>query len=1514
MNKNRISKIIILLVFLSIIFIDDRSYSQDRLSYPNISESQLSPEEAEKKLRVTGTHAIYHGKATVDTARNIITLTEQPYIITSTHFVRADEIKWFREEGRVQLTSNARIRSFETNDVLAGKVATYYQYPTNEIARIEGKADDKQRAFAYSLPNVIEADELKVIDENTYEAHGDVKFYNVIDDDRASGEDSTYDKKKNLLKLEGNAYIQYGDVKSFADKITAHLDDNHSIMEDNAKIMIKSNIAKAERIELFDSENQREAILKTNAVLEQYAKNDPERRKKPVRRIKAKEINYKEDLNSDKREVYMEDESTIIDYSNPESAMKGEPYRIIEADDIDYIENKDGTNIHLKGNSSYEQIDYKVVEKKGSQTRIKTYSELVTKANLIDVTYDSNMENEVIDLNGNTKILSPTRTIFADKGKIVERKNATMEGNVEVYEHNENVTEITTRAYGSMLEAYDVDRPEMSRYILIGDANVYQGDNHASGNKMIMRNNDNVITIEGNAKFKGEDIQASAGFIRSKEHEDGKRTFLLSKNAKIKQGEDYASGNEITMDERDGSAEIKGNAVYIGENTKASADRIKSTEYEEDGKRKYILMGEAEVEQGDDYASGERIMLDEKTNVAIIDGNGYFKTDEREVNANYIKSEEIYQLNDGTYSTTNKEGRKTTKLTLENYVRMNDPTQSIRSDFATVYQTEPETNGGKTTSSAYLTGQVEIIDKEQDITIKGNTVDYVELSETETLANISGNAFVSQEDGQMDADIITYKEKTIGNNTYTDVIGIGGVEVINNEDVITSKMGELHRVTPNNDGKNYDNILFKGDVVVDGEEIDAVCQDLTLNRTPIKGTNLIKEEWLLYGDVEIDQQDRHASAGVVEYVKDYPTKNANEPDETYNFYQNAVIYEILEDEGSDTATTVDANKEASPTAESDTETEKEKSTDTTSLRKTTGSEKSVSETDESDDDDNSDDEDEADNENSTMKYYTGDGEWGELLTTAQKLEDNRKDNDDGDDSENGKDEKDGDTKDEEKPAEDSEKDDETSGKKDIWSELEFTINGILREDEIPYVEKFSDNVREYPNQRRVMGDRVFYNVNTRDNVKTTSLESVDNAKFYDPRFDVIGDTIELVIKSYPKTNKDDDYELFINEGLVDKSRFADETDEEADSDNDTDTASQSKEKSIDKREDSDSLILKDDKDDESGSKNDKSDKTSFGNESLLNTMSRKHYLNLLQEFSRQRTIGEPSDNEKDDDDDLKRTVEKTDENSDKNKDDEKQTSEEKEKRPQPKAIIRDYEEKVLVEGNEIYGKYVKEKNGTEYISFDAWENVVLFSEEDEFKTTGQYLDFHRETFRKNGKEQYKDYIKTIGEVMFNSKNEVTGKAEMAVVNRDTSLPREDIDLYENAQIRRYEYSTTTVLEDILTLSGGHIYMNGIDNYLVSTEEALLVSEKEDLTINADRIEYYEQVDRAFARGNVLTTLNDNRFTSNYLYYDGMKKQIMLKGKVRYILGTSVDGTADEILFDMETEEIISEGGSADLES
>ncbi len=504
---------------------------------------------------------------------------------------------------------------------------------------------------------------------------------------------------------------------------------------------------------------------------------------------------------------------------------------------------------------------------------------------------------------------------------------------------------------------------------------------------------------------------------------------------------------------------------------------------------------------------------------------------------------------------------------------------------------------------------------------------------------------------------------------------------------------------------------------------------------------------------------------------------------------------------------------------------------------------------------------------------------------------------------------------------DGKEDDSLSDKvDDVWSDLEFTVNGILKDDEIPNVEKFSDNPREYPNQRRVMGDRVFYNVNTRGGIETTSLESIDNAKFYDPRFDILGDDIELVIKSYPKTGKDDDYELFINKGFVDKTQFEDDTEDDNTTEDSDDTETEKRNnKDTDSREqDNDDPISNDGKTDE-GNNNNKTNDVAFSNGYSINSMKKEAGFIQPKEFSHQDRTNKKDDNENDGKNEVEEESSESTETDRKEDDkmttptnDDEQTETDEE--GTPRAIIRDYEEKVLIEGNEIYGKYVVEENGDEDISFDAWENVVLFSEEDEFKTTGEYLDFHRETFKKDGEEHYKDYIKTIGGVKFNSKNEITGKSEWAVVNRDSSLPREDVDLYEDAQIRRYEYDKVEQLEDILTLNGGHIYMNGVDNYLVSTEDALLTSEKENLTINADRIEYYEQVDRAFARGDVLTTLNDNIFTSNYLYYNGVKKQILLKGKVRYILGTSVDGTADEILFDMETEEIISEGGSADFES
>jgi lipopolysaccharide export system protein LptA len=1362
MIYNLSSKMKIIIIVLLITILDAGFlYSQDRIDFSDLTESDLSPEEAESSLRVTGEDTIYHGNVSVDTESNVITLTNDPYIITATHFVKADTIIWYRNDGIIELDKNTRIRSFETDDVAAGDKAFYYQDPVDMLASIKGNADETQRAFIFSSPNVVEADQIIILDEDTYEAKGNVEFHNTDDENKATANYGIYKKSEDVLELSGNSYIFYNDIKSYADEITAFLNENRSLMEGNARIISGTNVAKAGSIEMFDEEDKRRAILTKDAVLEQFGRQDTDRKEGAVRQAKSQKITFIEDNATGDRELYMTGDSTVYEYSNPDSPLQGDPYRIIKAQDIDYLEKSDKTQIILKNNASFEQINYRVKGRQGDNATIEKYTEMIAKADDIDVNYNSDRTKEVINLNGNTSIVSPDRTIFSDKGTITDRNHAVMTGNVEVYEHDIELTEIKTEAYARKMEAFNIDDLPNSRYILTGNVEVYQGDDYASGDYMELSNKDNTIIIDGRAFYRGEQTQASADYIKSKEYAGGKRTYLLEGDASVKQGNDYASGNTINMDERDDTASIVGDAYYT------------------DGVR--------------------------------------------QVYADSIDSDDMSRTSSNT-----------TKLTLTGNVRFLEPGRSIRSSHAVVFQEELPGGSGEPiiNNSAYLTGNVEIIDDNQGVTISGNLVDYIELSPKKTVANISGNAIVAQTDGTMFADIITYTEeegKKMADNSvmdYINVTGVGDVRVISADNIITSDFGELKRKTPPETSLNKDEIIFKGSVVVDGEELDATTETLTLLREPIDGSELIEEKWTLTGNAIIDQPQRHAEAGVVEYIKTYPTKLASEAEETYRFYYEAILTEELAEE-----------EESQPSALS---------------RKA----------DDDDDDDGKPDSSrrKEDENSSNPTSFTQPILRGKLPPPS--LDDIFNDDDD---------------------------DDDDDGQDSIQDTID-DYTKLLSDDEMNRVEPFSDKKREFDNKRQIKGDAVFYNIKRSEGKEVETMEAINKATYNDPRLDVSGETIKFIIISYAQSGKDDDYKFYINEGMVDKetkgryvnygeSKDEEESDEDADDD--------------ERRRDTDSLLLfskvnphqltnisyqeenDDDDDNEDDSQNDKEDEDKTGID-----------------MEKQRA----ADTEENHDDNQTQTD--TPDTVKRNTTDDGMI----------RAMIRDYEQKIIVEGDEIHGDYAINEVNEESIRLKVWNKVIFYSEEDEFTANSEFVDFNRDSFVVEEESYHDDHIEIYDNVKFNSEDEITGRATYAIVDINSYEDIQEANLYEDAQLRQYQ------IDDIVTLSGGQIYLNGTENYVVSTDNAVLESRAQGLTVTADRIEYYNELERAYARGNVLTEQGGNIFTSNYLYYEEETQLITLKGSVRYILEDSIDGDASEITYDIETGEIVSESGSADIES
>lgn len=1305
-----ICHITLFLIFTSII------YAQDRIDYSNITESELSPEEAETKLRVRGTNTIYHGNAQVDTANGIITLTEEPYIITETHFVMADEIVWYREEGRVELRKNARIRSFESDDVAAGEKATYFQNPKDQIAIIEGIRGRTQRAFVYSLPNIVEADQIRIIDEDNYEAEGSVKFYNIMRKDKATAEYGLFKKKTNILILEKNAYIFYNDIKSYANKITAYLNENKSIMVGNARIISGTNVAKSDRIELYDEDDKRRAVLIKNSVLEQYPKSDKDRRGTPARRVEGERIIFEELKNeSEERYLYVKGNAVIKDLSSPSSPMKGDPYRIARGDDIEYTNINNEINVKLQGNASFEQIKYRVKNKRGSNVIIEKYTELHSKSENINVNMTEDMEKETITLEKDSVIMTPTRTIFADDGEIIDRNYALMKGNVQVYEHDETVSEIKTKATCDELEAFDIQNQAESLYKLKGNVKVKQGDNFSSGDYMELISKEDTVIIDGQAYYNGNQAEASADHITAKQYEDGKN--------------------------------------------------------------KFTLVGKAYIKQENRHASGDVIKIDEKEDYAEIDGNAYYSEKTMGVFANYIKSE--------TVSTQEEKemGIKVTKLTLDKNIELVDVDREIDTDHAVVYQ--KEYSNGDVANSAYLSGNVRIFDN--GATIRGDFVDYIETRDKNKYANVSGRASVLQEDGTMYADIISYKELYLETELHTDITGTGHVRVTTEGNTITSEYGELFRRKKHNEDINNDEIFFKGDVVVEGEELNAVCQNLTLIRNPIKNTSLINEKWTLREAVEIDQPKRHATADTVEYIKKYPTSESAIIEEAYNFYHEAIVYEYID--GNNGGTSIIGEK------------------------------------------------------NHDYPVYQRDN----IIS----------------------------------PDDDEEESD--TGSKSVEDKAKDKLHELLSDDTIIRVEPFSQEKREYTDQRRITGDAVFYNItrNTKENTETTQIRSTLNATYNDDRLDASGETIKFVLYSYPGTNKKDTYEFMVNENLIkDKESYTEEPSEDANT--------KPKDKNNTEKDDA------------------KSERTDIRKEKskayIFNPLFMNHYgkidkglpLDLFNEDEDDEGIG---------DDDIDRI--KTSEDTAKEKSEEWSSTT---KDGYQRAIIKDYEQKVMIIGDEVYGKLNADKSNEEKIEIKVWESAIFFSEEENFTSNSDYLYFKRISDKSSAETEHKDYIESIGNVKFNNKNEQTGKAGKLIVNRYTKTEQEDMDMYYDAQVRRYD------VDDVLTLTGKHIYLNGKEEYIVSTGDARVISKKEQFDVTADRIEYYDKVERAYARGDVLTLLEDNKFSSDYLFFEGKKDLLTLKGSVRYTLSDSIDGYADVVVFDVETEEIIAEGGNAIIDS
>ncbi len=1351
-------------------------YSQERIDFTDLIESDLSPEEAESSLRVTGDDTIYHGDVSVDTEKNIITLTNNPYIITATHFVRADTIIWYRNDGTIELDNNTRIRSFESDDVAAGRKAFYYQNPDDRLASIQGNVDETQRAFIYSSPNIVEADQIIIIDENTYEAKGNIEFHNIEDDNKATANYGIYRKNAEVLELSGNSYVFYNDIKSYADKITAYLNENRSLMEGNARIISGTNVAKAGIIEMFDEASSRRAILTEDAVLEQYARDDINRENGVVRQAKSDKITFEENKTNGERTLFMVGNSTVFEFSNPKSPLKGDPYRVIKAQDIDYLEKSDKTEILLKNDASFEQINYRVKGRQGSNTTIEKYTEMIAKADNIDVNYNNDRSNEVINLNGNSSIVSPERSIFSDKGTITDRKHALMTGNVEVYEHDQDLTEIKTQAYARQMEAFNIDDLPNSRYILTGDVEVYQGEDYASGDLMELSNKENTIIIDGEAFYKGQQTQAKADYIKSKEYEGGERTYLLEGEASVRQGSDFASGNTINMDERDNTASISGNAYYT------------------DGVRK--------------------------------------------VYADRIDTEDMERTSDNT-----------TKLTLTGNVRFLEPGRSISCSHAVVFQEEVNTGAEEpiVNNSAYLTGSVEIVDDEQGVTISGNLVDYIELSNTKTVANISGNAVVTQTDGTMFANIITYLEekgKTLADGSiqdYINVTGIGNVRVISDDNIITSDFGELRRKTPPDTAVNNDEIIFKGSVVVDGEDLDATTENLNLFREPIPNTSLVEEKWTLTGNAVIDQPDRHAEAGVVEYIKTYPTKLSSEAEETYRFYQEAVLTEILEDE-----------------PETDTQSDE-------------------SRRNEGDDNDNDDGSTRRRETESSSNTYSLNQPLLMGTLPPPSLDDIFNNNDDDDDGE---------------------------GQDSLQDTIE-DYTKLLADDEIIRAGPFSDEERDFNNRRQIKGDAVFYNIKRTEGQSIETMEAVNKATYNDPRLDVKGETIKFVIISYPQAGKDDDYKFFINEGLVDENTkakyidFGKQSVDDEDGEENEETDSRREENTLltlskINHYDIPYLSFQDDNNDNDGNNDNEEEEENEDD-------------NNNSEFQFQL--------EKESDDDTDNSSNNSPNNSSGRTDTRRESdagadSKEEQKTTDEgyiRALIKDHEQKIIVEGDEIHGDYAISGSNDESIRLKVWNKVIFYSQEDEFTANSEFVDFSRESFMADGESHYDDHIEIYDNVKFNSEDEITGRASYAIVDINSYEDIQEANLYDNAQLRQYQ------IDDIVTLTGGKIYLNGTENYVVSTDNANLTSRAQGLSVTADRIEYYNELDRAFARGNVLTEQGTNTFTSNYLYYEGETQLITLKGSVTYIIDTSIYGTADEITYDLETGEIISEDGDADIE-
>jgi len=1507
-------------------------------------------------LRVTGNRVIYHGKASVDTSNNIITLTNDPYIITATHFVRAGKIIWYRNDGKVELIDNSRIRSFETDDVAAGQKAVYYQNPKGTIATIEGKVDSNQKAFIYSLPNIVEADMIRIIDEDTYEATGNVQYYNVTDENKATANYFNYSKKTNILTLKGNAYALYNGIKSYADKIIAKPDNNNIFMEGAARVISNNNVAKGETIDLYDEKELRRAIITKNATLEQYAKNDPNRKNNPARRATSDKIIFEESKLKNDRKLYLIGRSTVTDYSNPDSPLKGDPYRIVKADNIDYIENDLGTNIYLKGNASFEQINYRVKSKQGTNTVIEKYTELNTKSNNITVSYTPDMKKEIITLDENPVIITPTRTIFAKSGKIVDRKYALMTGNVEIYEHDEGLTEIKSKAFASILEGFDINDNSISKYILTGDVRVYQGEDSAFGNKMEISNKDKTVIIDGKAKYLGKDTRAEANNIKSTEHEDGKRSFNLTGNAKIKRNNDFASGDKIDLDERN--------------------------------------------------------------NVGIIDGNGYYTDGNREVFSDYIKTEDV----------TDNETYKTTKLTLNsrlNRVRMEEPTRTIACDYAVVFQKKIKNANEDTSISAYLSGYVQIVDKEQKTTINGDTVDYVELNKSYKTASVSGDASVEQKDGSMFADIITYREETKAEQRTTNINGVGNVRVKDEFNTIKSNSAEMIRITPLKDNRNSDTIIFKGGVIIDrrGEENElyATSNDFTIIRTPIDGTSLVKEKWTLVGNVAIEQPNplvttlytkkgdkkpqRNANAGVVEYIIDYPTKNANDKEETYNFYENAYLSEIIDElyeiktQKQESTIEKQAKKLADLILEDGLNTvepfTKDKRDNQIAPREVPikmfgGKISSTSKT--------------TDSKTGTDNSKTNTGK--------TKTDDNSKTNidsnktiDDKSTTDNSKTNIDSNKTIDDKSTTDNSKTNTDKNKTtDSKSVIENIFSKFYTKDEANGVYRLTkkltkeeelyiiDALKLYQSKRQATGDIISYNVKRTNTTETTTITTKSNtinktknhSTYKDQRFDVLGETIKMIVVNYLTTNKDNDYYFYVNEGLKDAPAvegFVPPVNETKPDDKDN----------------TGKTNVGDNKDNTNNDKNN-TGKTNIENDTNKNDVdnndtTEKENENENIEITNDDNAEKDSSNQEENkpiEDKVEEIIDKVLSTNIENGQVTQFT-----KTGYRRAIAKDYEERVITIGDEIYGEYLVNDKNEESVVMKVWTDIIFYSEEDEFTANSdESLYFYRESIKIGSETVYKDIIELVKNAKFRSKKEVTGTAVQAVVYRDTSPVKKIEEAYLNYKLV-YETDTLTgkekisykineetgakepVIEqltfppltlpndkarlrnykvgEIVTLRGQYIYLDGVNNYLKATGDYkylnnLAIGDKsnyieyingikkyiedsggavmtniktettetnEDILMSAVRIDYYDKTSKAFSRGDVVTIIGYNLFISDYLNYDGKKGkqgEITLKGNVNYILDGGVSGKADEIVFDIDTQEIISENGDTDMNS